>query len=76
MFKKTKKLTPKQEFINFLEKQVIMAQGQEKSYVIFPVEKPDYAVWAKEYAKQRGFTISISHQTEGIVYYNMKGWAV
>lgn len=76
MFKKQKKITPKQEFIDFLEKQVIMAQGQEKSYVIFPVEKPDYAVWAKEYAQQRNFIIDVSHQTEGIVYYNMRGWPV
>ena len=76
MFKKTKKPTPKQEFIDFLEKQIIMAQGQEKSYVIFPIEKPGQAVWAKEYAQQRNFSITVSHQTDGIVYYDMRGWIV
>lgn len=76
MFKKQKKTTPKQEFINFLENQIIMAQGQEKSYIIFPIEKPDQAVWAKEYAQQRKFSITVSHQTDGIVYYDMRGWIV
>lgn len=76
MFKKTKKPTPKQEFMNFLEKQVIMAQGQEKAYVVFPIESPYQATWAKEYANQMNFNITISHQTEGIVYYSMRGWVV
>lgn len=76
MFKKKKKITPKQEFMDFLDKQVIMAQGQEKVYVTFPVETPYQSTWAKEYAKNKGFDITISHQTEGLVYYSMRGWIV
>ena len=76
MFKKQKKITPKQEFINFLENQIIMAQGQEKTCIIFPTEKLEQVTWAKEYAQQRNFSITLSHQTDGIVYYSMRGWII
>lgn len=74
MFKKQKKTTPKQEFINFLENQIIKAQNQKNSCIIFPIENSNQTVWAKEYAKQKNLSIIVSHQTDKTVYYKMRGW--
>lgn len=76
MFKRKSKITPKSDFLKYLESQVIQAQGMNREYAIFPIENAEKVEWAKEFVKQRNFSLWVSHQTDGLVYYNMRGWVV